>query len=229
MLEHEKKLGLIEAASITKGGANATFSLYEASDGFRGTYEEVLQHEKRAEGKVLFSLYEASDGFRGTYDEVVQHEKKVATDQGNDAGESPAGSEVLLRVYESEDGKFRGTYGDVLAYEEKVEDKEARGTSLADAGDVLLRIYESEDRKFRGTYGDVLAYEQKATGEEAGEVGESPLYKTADGELLPGMDLNSCFKFKILESNSLSMVLPRYSREKASADHTRNASLTNRT
>jgi len=66
--------------------------IYEAEDGFRGTYDEVLAHESKvAKGgksggamdnddrndRVLLRIYEAADGFRGSYDEVLEHEKKI--------------------------------------------------------------------------------------------------------------------------------------------------------
>ena len=100
----------------------------QAPDGFMGTYEEVLEHEKmmgvvpghKSDKK---HMYEAPDGFRGTYDEVVAHEEKLNLAKGSehevDAKDVSQREKVLLRIYEAPDG-FRGTYDEVEAHEQKL-------------------------------------------------------------------------------------------------------------
>ena len=73
--------------------ATGTYSLYEAPDGFRGTWDEVVAHEKKlgitsgdenqvASGNTL-QLYESDDGlFRGTYAECVAYEAKLSAVDG---------------------------------------------------------------------------------------------------------------------------------------------------
>ena len=150
MLEHEKRLNLapkgdckVATGNHSEGKKNKNaYQLYEAPDGFRGSYEEVLEHEKRykltqqsyaavgddhgdANDKVVVRIYEADDGFRGTYDEVAAHEKKNKLKPSGDdpkvtvGGDSEDNDRVLLRIYEAEDG-FRGSYGEVLEHEEKM-------------------------------------------------------------------------------------------------------------
>jgi hypothetical protein len=62
------------------------------------------------DGTSLMHVYEAPDGFRGTYEEVVAHEKKLDMKTGNEtfAGVAERHEQVLLRIYEAPDG-FRGT------------------------------------------------------------------------------------------------------------------------
>jgi hypothetical protein len=97
-----------------------SLSLPQAPDGFRGTYEEVLAHEK-AHGmgtghetpglvvsrppvapqhdRVLMRFYEAPDGFRGTYDDVLAHEAKLGMAKGNEqAAEKDAAT--IMHLYE---------------------------------------------------------------------------------------------------------------------------------
>ena len=61
-----------------ENGVTIMEDIYEA-DGFRGTYEEVLEHEKALKGghkgTGIHELFEAPDGFRGTYEEVLEHER----------------------------------------------------------------------------------------------------------------------------------------------------------
>ena len=75
------------------------FGTSQAPDGFMGTYEEVLAHEKElgiVSGDELdmggtgsyatedVQLYEAPDGFRGTYEEVVAYEAEHGFDKGDE-------------------------------------------------------------------------------------------------------------------------------------------------
>jgi hypothetical protein len=167
----------------------ATFSVYEAVDGFRGTYEDVLAHEQKLgllDNGKKYKLYEAPDGFRGSYEEVLAHETMLAKlNQGPQkfklyeaadglfrgsyeeviAYEHRKGLDnddpVILRIYEAEDG-FRGTYEEVLAHEKKLEsgNKSSTGSKSNKDEPVLFRIYEAPDG-FRGTYDEVVAYEKK--------------------------------------------------------------------
>ena len=170
--------------------------MYEAPDGFRGTFKEVAEHEARLsqEGglekfvgnassttdEVLYELYESDDGkFRGSLDDVTAYEEATAKKSGSAAP-------VLFRIYESDDGKFHGTYDEVDAYEknggsggEIFEANDGfRGTReevLAHVhgefggGEVLFKVYESDDGKFRGSLDECEAYEKSvghATGNE---------------------------------------------------------------
>jgi len=73
--------------------------------------------------RVLIRIYEAEDGFRGSYDEVVAHEEMLNLAKGSEheVGMQDASrrEQVLLRIYEAPDG-FRGTYDEVVAHEEKL-------------------------------------------------------------------------------------------------------------
>ena len=73
--------------------------------------------------RILLRIYEADDGFRGTYDEVVAHEEKLNLAKGSehevDAKDVSQREKVLLRIYEAPDG-FRGTYDEVEAHEQKL-------------------------------------------------------------------------------------------------------------
>ena len=147
--------------------------IYEAEDGFRGTYEEVVAHEEKLQlsqgkehevssesneqrDKVLMRIYEAEDGFRGTYDEVVEHEVKTGLAKGS---EQEVNSEtVLFRIYEAPDG-FRGTYDEVKEYEqahnfksEEIEDPVSNPR--------IYSIYRCDDG-FRGTYEECVAHENE--------------------------------------------------------------------
>ena len=68
--------------------AGATYSIYEAEDGFRGSYQEVVDHEKKLEeakaknmsqdaGPNSRVLYEMPSGFKGTWDEVHAREEEL--------------------------------------------------------------------------------------------------------------------------------------------------------
>ena len=163
--------------------------IYEAEDGFRGTYDEVVEHEEKFKqaqnsitvgddsednsNKVLFRIYEAEDGFRSTFDEVVEHEKELellAKGQELDVTKKldnnvPGDDEdkVVVRIYESSDG-FRGTYDEVVEHEKKcnlTKSDAAVGSDSEDVNDkVVVRIYESSDG-FRGTYDEVVEHEKE--------------------------------------------------------------------
>ena len=155
--------------------------------GFRGTYDEVIEHEKKL--KLLSSksnkgkkkskraesidLYEAADGFRGTYEEVVKHEKEKAAVNSNE----------VVEIYQSEDGKFHGSLNDVVAYE-----TDKAKVAPAASTDVLFRIYQSEDGKFEGSYENVVSYETKQQGNEQASAEEKgdvicSIYESDDGKL----------------------------------------------
>jgi hypothetical protein len=112
--------------------------LYEASDGFRGTFDEVKAHEQNlADAKHgTMSVYEASDGFRGNYEEVVAHEQKIKD------------TVATVSLYEADDG-FRGTLEEVMAHEQ----------NLADAKHGTMSLYEAADG-FRGTYDQVVEHQK---------------------------------------------------------------------
>jgi len=73
--------------------------------------------------RILLRIYEAPDGFRGTYDEVVAHEEKMHLAKGSEhevnMNDVSQREQVLLRIYEAPDG-FRGTYDEVDAHEKKL-------------------------------------------------------------------------------------------------------------
>lgn len=160
------------------------FRIYEASDGYRGSYEDVLAREEKIESgvgfggndkhsSVMFRVYEASDGFRGSYEEVVEREGQI--DAGmTDGAES---GEVLFKLYEASDG-FRGSYDDVVRHEERL----ASGAT-SDEGEVVLRVYEASDG-FRGTFDEVVAHEEQhgLDGGVPGGAGSHSLYETVDGK-----------------------------------------------
>ena len=140
--------------------------IYEAEDGFRGTYEEVLDHEQKmgltlghekpasqggAHDVVLMRIYEAPDGFRGTHDEVLAHEKALDMKNGKYSEGAPADDHVLMRLFEAPDG-FRGTYEEVEAHEKKF------GHTMGSDSEFQLSVYEAPDG-FLGTYEEVLAHE----------------------------------------------------------------------
>ena len=94
--------------------------VYEAEDGFRGSYDEVVAHEEKMHlikgnehevgpqevfqhEKVLLRIYEAPDGFRGTYDEVVAHEEKLGLGKGNEV-EADQNDHVVMHLYEVSGG-----------------------------------------------------------------------------------------------------------------------------
>lgn len=140
------------------------FRLYEAADGFRGTYEEVVAHEAKknlnkvagaeendendgANDPIIYRIYEAPDGFRGTYDQVLEHEQKNCLHHGETQVNKPK-----IQLYEAPDG-FRGTYEEVLAHEQ-----ELLGNSPS--WDKKTHIYQSPDG-FEGLHDEVLAHEKK--------------------------------------------------------------------
>jgi len=140
--------------------------IYEADDGFRGTYEEVLDYEKKmgiapghekpvhqggAHDAVLLRIYEAPDGFRGTHDEVLAHEKALDMKNGIDSEGTSADDHVILSLYEAPDG-FRGTYEEVDAHEKKLRH------TISSNSELQLSVYEAPDG-FLGTYEEVLAHE----------------------------------------------------------------------
>ena len=163
--------------------------IYEAEDGFRGTYDEVVEHEEKFKqaqnsitvgddsednsNKVLFRIYEAEDGFRSTFDEVVEHEKELELlakgqelDVTKKLDNNVPGDDVdkiVVRIYESSDG-FRGTYDEVVEHEKKcnlTKSDAAVGSDSEDVNDkVVVRIYESSDG-FRGTYDEVVEHEKE--------------------------------------------------------------------
>ena len=164
-----------------------SIDLYEAADGFRGTYEEVVKHEKEkaaVNSNEVVEIYQSEDGkFHGSLDDVVAYD----TDKVKAA--PAASTNVLFRIYQSEDGKFKGTYEDVVSYETK---QQGNGTyeENKENGDVICSIYESDDGKFRGAYKDVVDYEAKVSTVDAtsprGEVsGVGPvlcrIYESDDG------------------------------------------------
>jgi hypothetical protein len=178
----------------------ATYSVYEAADGFRGTYEDVLAHEQKLgllDNGKKYKLYEAPDGFRGTYEEVLAHETMLAKlnekpeDKRYKLYEAPDGfrgsyedvlaherrilgndDPVIIRIYEAPDG-FRGTYEEVLEHEKKLQN----GLSGDDEDDkVLFRLYEAPDG-FRGSYEEVLAHEEKLGHMGEGGGGQDVLFR----------------------------------------------------
>jgi hypothetical protein len=105
------------------GGDPVIMRIYEAPDGVRGSWEEVLAHEQehgfngpdsapeaqdseRGEA-VLFRVYESElgDGYVGSLNEVEEHEKKGGYRKLEGAAEGT--DEVLFKLYEAEDGGFR--------------------------------------------------------------------------------------------------------------------------
>jgi len=158
---------------------SSTYSC-QAPDGFRGTYDEVLAHEKihcgenghvvsgsqvqvsSVHDRVLMRIYEAPDGFRGTHDEVLAHEKALDMKNGyGSEGQLHRSSDdrVVMHVYEAPDG-FRGTYEEVEAHEKKLNDGTVvQGSQTSVHDHVLMRVYEAPDG-FRGTYDEVLAHEK---------------------------------------------------------------------
>jgi hypothetical protein len=132
----EPHFGPPPGAAAAESGGGGTLSVFEAVDGWRGTFAACEAHEDKllhlahalaAHGadeqhdRVLVRLYEAPDGFRGTYDEVLAHEEKLGMVTGNekDTGKVETNDRVLMRLYEAPDG-FRGTYDEVLAHEQKL-------------------------------------------------------------------------------------------------------------
>ena len=111
VLAHEAKIGLKFCEStgnvVTHGNVSAPKMQAPAMN---------ADHDR-----VLVRLYEAPDGFRGTYDEVLAHEEKLGMVTGNekDTGKVETNDRVLMRLYEAPDG-FRGTYDEVLAHEQKL-------------------------------------------------------------------------------------------------------------
>ena len=150
--------------------------IYEAHDGFVGTYAQVLAHEKMLAGDFvdedaegnhkIMEVYVASDGhFHGTYDEVAAHEAKLGrggTGDGEDEGET------LTHVYYAPDG-FHGTLDEVIAHENK--------NGLSENAE----LYETEDG-FVGTYAQVAAHEGRMQGAQ-GEQEEvlHQVYHAPDG------------------------------------------------
>ena len=156
VVEHEKELELLakgQELGVTKkldsnvpgdDEDKVVVRIYESSDGFRGTYDEVVEHEKELEllakdqeldvtkkldnnvpgddvDKIVVRIYESSDGFRGTYDEVVEHEKKcnlTKSDAAVGSDSEDVNDKVVVRIYESSDG-FRGTYDEVVEHEKE--------------------------------------------------------------------------------------------------------------
>jgi hypothetical protein len=165
--------------------------IYEAPDGFRGTHDEVLAHEKALEMKngngfaegqvhseddrVVMHIYEAPDGFRGTYEEVEAYEKTLGDGTVVKGSQSSAHDLVLMRVYEAPDG-FRGTYEEVEAHEKALGMKNGNDSEHPEDDHVLVRVYEAPDG-FRGTYQQVDAYEKKL-----GLTTTTTISKPADGE-----------------------------------------------
>jgi len=147
--------------------------IYEAEDGFRGTYDEVVAHEEKLgleqcnehevvmenveqREQVLMRIYEAEDGFRGTYDEVLEHENKLGFAKGS---EHEVESEtVLFRIYKAPDG-FMGTYDEVKAYEGT---RNFKSEELEDpiSNPRIFSIYRCDDG-FRGTYEECVAHENE--------------------------------------------------------------------
>jgi hypothetical protein len=85
--------------------------LYQAPDGFVGTFEDVAAHEKRLGLEdTRYDVYEAPDGFRGTFEDVEAHEKRLGL---------VSESKDTMDVYEAPDG-FRGTFEDVAAHEKRL-------------------------------------------------------------------------------------------------------------
>ena len=70
-----------------KGGEKdpVIYHVYEAENGFRGSYDECMEQEERcgvglattdpAKNEVLFIIFECEDGFRGSLEECEEHEK----------------------------------------------------------------------------------------------------------------------------------------------------------
>lgn len=96
---------------------DACYAFHLEQDGFRGTYDEVLEHEKalarghtpqQVSSQEVKHLYEAPDGFRGTFEEVEAHEAKLGHKYCEDTGaiipHDPAGP---LEPEEGQDAKVQ--------------------------------------------------------------------------------------------------------------------------
>jgi len=86
-------------------------------DGFRGTYDEVEEHEKalasghkpqQVGSQEVKHLYEAPDGFRGTFEEVEAHEAKLGRKYCEVTGEViPHEPDGPLEPEEGQDAKVQ--------------------------------------------------------------------------------------------------------------------------
>ena len=195
----EEKLGMaldnIRELKFAVDGSR--FAVWEASDGFRGTYNEVLAHEEdlKESRKGTLSIYEAPDGFRGTLEEVEAHERQLGHAYNMDGSQiiklqQADRDPVLFRLYEASDG-FRGVYDEVLEHEKRL--GASAGNSAVSNEAVLFRIYESElGDGFRGTLEEVDAHEKKARFNMAngitagGGASEEVLFKIYESDLGDG-------------------------------------------
>jgi len=83
----------------------------QAPDGFTGTYDEVVAHEKKfgletghevdtgTTEQANKHMYEAPDGFRGTYEEVVAYEKEHGFDKGSENMVDEAPKRETVHIY----------------------------------------------------------------------------------------------------------------------------------
>ena len=193
MLEHEKKLKLLSSKSKKgkkKSKRAESIDLYEAADGFRGTYEEVVKHEKEkaaVNSNEVVEIYQSEDGkFHGSLDDVVAYD----TDKVKAA--PAASTNVLFRIYQSEDEKFEGTYEDVVSYEKK-----QQGNGQANAEEKVSKsigsidLYEASDG-FRGTYEEVMEHQKKKPAVNSNEVIE--IYQSEDGKFHGSFDEVSTYE-----------------------------------
>jgi len=95
--------------------------------------------------RILMRIYEAEDGFRGSYDEVVAYEERMHLKKGNEhevGMKDPSHNEqVLLRIYEAPDG-FRGSYDEVVAHEEKLNLGKSHEVEADKNDHVVMHLYE---------------------------------------------------------------------------------------
>ena len=142
--------------------------VFRASDGFVGTYNQMIMHE-RQQGKAhsdnvegalkspspgTIHVYVAEDGFQGTFAEVVAHEENLGL-HGEMRGELSSTGEVIMKLFEAPDG-FCGTYDEVVAHEEKL----GIDGGIKDTGETMLKVYMAPDG-FHGSYDEVVAHEKK--------------------------------------------------------------------